>query len=94
MAFKDGTTTTQLAGCAGAIQYSDQPEAVRREAVRSWFNILGCFLDGARHHGVDIADTALGRYRAGPIPRWVALPARRMPRRSAAAARPTGCMPR
>jgi hypothetical protein len=70
MAFKDGTTTTQLAGCAGAIQYSDQPEAVRREAVRSWFNILGCFLDGARHHGVDIADTAVGRYRAGPIPRW------------------------
>ena len=55
----DSAVTTRLAHYAAATRYGDLPEAVRGEAVRSMFNILGCTLGGARHHGVDIADAAL-----------------------------------
>jgi 2-methylcitrate dehydratase PrpD len=62
MAVANNPTTTQLASYGASIQYSDLPEAVQLEALRSLFNILGCMVGGARHHGVDIADTALGRF--------------------------------
>jgi 2-methylcitrate dehydratase PrpD len=61
----NGGVTTQLATYAARVRYSDLPEPVRREALRSLFNILGCTLGGARHHGVDIADAALGGF-SGP----------------------------
>lgn len=54
--------TTQLATYAAATQYSDLPATVRQEALRSLFNILGCTLGGARHSGVEIADSALGGF--------------------------------
>ena len=60
MAVADGAVTTQLAAYAASTKYSDLPNTVRREALRSVFNILGCTLGGARHTGVDIADAALG----------------------------------
>jgi 2-methylcitrate dehydratase PrpD len=65
MAVADGAVTTRLAAYAAAARYGDLPEAVRREALRSQFNILACMLGGARHHGVDIVDTSLSRF-AGP----------------------------
>jgi 2-methylcitrate dehydratase PrpD len=61
----DNPVTTQLAEYAAATRYADLPESVRREALRSIFNILGCTLGGARHHGVEIADSALNPY-TGP----------------------------
>ncbi|HBK08628.1 MAG TPA: 2-methylcitrate dehydratase [Acetobacteraceae bacterium] len=51
--------TTDLAAYAAAARYSDLPDAVRREGIRSIFNILGCTIGGARHQGVDIADRAM-----------------------------------
>lgn len=62
----DSAVTTQLAAYAATAQYSDLPDAVRREALRSVFNILGCTLGGARHQGVDIADTSLGAFTGQP----------------------------
>jgi 2-methylcitrate dehydratase PrpD len=62
MAVADQSVTTQLATYAASLKYSDLPGAVRREAVRSVFNFLGCTLGGARHPGVDIADTALAHF--------------------------------
>jgi 2-methylcitrate dehydratase PrpD len=56
----NSAVTTELARYATQIEYSDLPNAVQREALRSIFNILGCILGGARHPGVDIADAALG----------------------------------
>jgi 2-methylcitrate dehydratase PrpD len=54
--------TTELALYASETRYNDLPEPVRREALRSLFNILGCMVGGARHPGVDIADAALRPY--------------------------------
>ncbi len=51
--------TTDLAAYASAARFSDLPDAVRREGVRSIFNILGCIIGGARHPGVDVVDNAL-----------------------------------
>jgi 2-methylcitrate dehydratase PrpD len=61
----DNAVTTRLASYAAGSRYGDFPEPVRREALRSIFNILGCMLGGARHHGVEIADRALGGF-SGP----------------------------
>jgi 2-methylcitrate dehydratase PrpD len=58
----DSEITTRLARYAAATRYEDLSEPVRREALRSLFNILGCMIGGARHQGVEIADTALGPY--------------------------------
>jgi len=55
----EAAVTTQLAAYAATAKYSDFPEAVRRESIRSMFNILGCMLGGARHQGVNIVDTSL-----------------------------------
>lgn len=55
----NNAVTSRLAGYASAARFDDLPGAVRREGVRSIFNILGCTLGGARHWGVDIADNAM-----------------------------------
>jgi 2-methylcitrate dehydratase PrpD len=62
MQFANSGATTQLAAYAAATKYSDLPDSVRREAERSLFNILGCTLGGARHEGVEIADTSLAAF--------------------------------
>ncbi|MDR3531812.1 MAG: MmgE/PrpD family protein [Rhodopila sp.] len=62
MQVADSAVTAQLATYAATAKYSDLPAPVRQEALRSLFNILGCTLGGARHHGVDIADTALSPF--------------------------------
>ncbi len=58
----EDAVTTQLATYAATTNYADLPGSVRREGLRSLFNILGCMLGGARHEGVEIADRALGPY--------------------------------
>lgn len=44
---------------------ADLPDAVRREALRSLFNIVGCTVGGARHDITDRADRTLAPF-AGP----------------------------
>ncbi len=51
--------TAQLARYAQATAPDDLPANVRREARRSFLNILGCAIGGARHAAVDMADEAL-----------------------------------
>ena len=42
-----------------AVSASNFPENVRQEALRSFFNLLGCAIGGAREPAVDIALRAL-----------------------------------
>ena len=51
--------TTRLAAYAANTRFHDLPDVVRRETLRSIFNILGCTVGGAHHAGVDTADQAL-----------------------------------
>src|SRR5690242_105205 len=60
-----GDLTSRLTDYILTARWSDLPEPVRREALRSFVNILGCTIGGARHHAVDILDRTLGEY-AGP----------------------------
>ncbi|MBV9248404.1 MAG: MmgE/PrpD family protein [Acetobacteraceae bacterium] len=57
--------TGRIAEYVTAAQPGDLPEQVRREALRSFFNIVGCTLGGARHPIVHLADRTLAEY-AGP----------------------------
>ncbi len=67
IAFADapGDVTSKLTDFVLAAQWDNLPETVRRETLRSFVNILGCTIGGARHEAVDIADRALVAY-AGP----------------------------
>ena len=60
-----GDVTARLTDYILATRWNDLPETVRREALRSFFNILGCTIGGARHEAVDILDKTLSEY-AGP----------------------------
>ena len=60
-----GEVTSKLTEFVLDARWDELPEAVRREALRSFVNILGCTIGGARHEAVDIADRALVAY-AGP----------------------------
>ena len=44
-----GDVTAKLTDYLVAARWSDLPEAVRREALRSFVNIVGCTIGGARH---------------------------------------------
>ena len=57
--------TTEIATFVTNADFFDLPDAVRREAKRSLFNIIGCTLGGARHDGVARTDGALSPF-AGP----------------------------
>jgi 2-methylcitrate dehydratase PrpD len=57
-----GDVTSRLTDYIVSARWSDLPTPVRRETVRSFFNILGCTIGGARHKVVDLADTTLGEY--------------------------------
>ena len=61
-----GDVTSRLTDYILAARWSDLPQSVRREALRSFFNILGCTIGGARHEVVDIADRTLGEYAGAP----------------------------
>jgi 2-methylcitrate dehydratase PrpD len=39
---------------------------VRREALRSFVNIMGCTIGGARHEVVDLADLSLREFAGAP----------------------------
>jgi 2-methylcitrate dehydratase PrpD len=65
MAFAPEETTARLAEYAVTADGMRWPDTVRREALRSLFNVVGCAIGGARHGMVDIADKTLGAF-AGP----------------------------
>ena len=65
MAYAASEITARLAEYAVTTQPRDLPANVRHEAVRSFFNIVGCTIGGARHDVVDLADKTLAPF-AGP----------------------------
>jgi 2-methylcitrate dehydratase PrpD len=60
-----GDVTARLTDYLVAARWSDLPQNVRHEALRSFVNIMGCTIGGAQHEVVDLADTALADC-AGP----------------------------
>src|SRR5277367_5843171 len=65
MAFAPEQITARLADFAVNARATQWPDAVHREALRSFFNVVGCTIGGARHEMVEIADQTLGAF-AGP----------------------------
>jgi 2-methylcitrate dehydratase PrpD len=61
-----GDVTSRLTDYILSARWTDLPESVRRETLRSFFNILGCTIGGARHEVVEIADKTLGEYAGAP----------------------------
>lgn len=61
-----GEITSRITDYIVAARWSDLPQNVRRETLRSFVNILGCTIGGARHEVVDIADRTLGEYAGAP----------------------------
>ncbi|HLY88962.1 MAG TPA: MmgE/PrpD family protein [Acetobacteraceae bacterium] len=61
-----GDTTARITDYILAARWSDLPDNVRREALRSFFNILGCTIGGARHDVVALADKSLAEYVGSP----------------------------
>src|ERR1700722_7370986 len=61
-----GHVTSRLTDYVLSARWTDLPESVRRETLRSFFNILGCTIGGARHEVVEIADNTLGEYAGAP----------------------------
>ncbi len=57
-----GDVTARLTDYIQSARWSDLPENVQREAVRSFVNILGCTIGGAQHEVVDLADRTLSEY--------------------------------
>jgi 2-methylcitrate dehydratase PrpD len=65
MTFAADEITALLADFAVTTDAAHWPGTVRREALRSLFNVVGCTIGGARHGMVDIADKTLGAF-SGP----------------------------
>jgi 2-methylcitrate dehydratase PrpD len=61
-----GEVTRRLTDYIVAAQWADLPVSVRREALRSFVNIMGCTIGGARHAVVDLADQSLREYAGTP----------------------------
>ena len=61
-----GEITRQLTDYIASASWTDLPEPVRRETLRSFFNIMGCTIGGARHTVVDLADRSLRDYTGAP----------------------------
>ncbi len=57
--------TQILAGRLAEAKYSDIPDAVRKEAVRSLLNWTGCAIGGSHHETIDIAVATLSPF-SGP----------------------------
>jgi len=62
MAFAPEQITARLADFAVNTNATRWPDAVHREALRSFFNVVGCTIGGARHEMVEIADQTLGAF--------------------------------
>jgi 2-methylcitrate dehydratase PrpD len=58
--------TARLADFVVTTRPADLPDRVQREALRSFFNIVGCTLGGARHELVDLTDRTLRIYAGSP----------------------------
>jgi 2-methylcitrate dehydratase PrpD len=61
-----GDITSRITDYILAARWSDLPAPVRHETLRSFFNILGCTIGGARHEVVELADQTLGEYAGAP----------------------------
>jgi 2-methylcitrate dehydratase PrpD len=61
-----GDVTARITDYIQAARWSDLPDNVRRETLRSFFNILGCTIGGARHEVVELADKSLAEYAGSP----------------------------
>ncbi len=61
-----GAVTSRITDYILAARWADLPDNVRRETLRSFVNILGCTIGGARHEVVELADSTLTEYRRGP----------------------------
>src|SRR3954451_20474264 len=61
-----GDITAKLTDYIVGARWSDLPANVRHEALRSFVNILGCTIGGARHEVVELADHTLGEYAGAP----------------------------
>ena len=57
-----GDVTARLSDYIVSVRWTDLPDDVRREALRSFVNIMGCTIGGACHEVVDLADRTLGVY--------------------------------
>jgi 2-methylcitrate dehydratase PrpD len=66
MAFPPEAITARLAEYAVTTNPANWPDSVRREVLRSFFNVVGCMIGGARHGMVDIADKTLGAFAGAP----------------------------
>ena len=66
MEHADPGITARLANYVVATGIDDLPETARREAVRSFVNIIGCTIGGARHPAVDLADQTLAPFGGPP----------------------------
>lgn len=58
--------TKQIADYVAAARPEDLPETVRRESLRSFVNIVGCTLGGARHEVIALADDVLAEFSGPP----------------------------
>lgn len=61
-----GDVTSRITDYILSARWSDLPDNVRRETLRSVFNIIGCTIGGAHHEVVDLADKTLGDYAGAP----------------------------
>ena len=61
-----GDLTTRITDYILATRWTDLPDNVRRETLRSFVNILGCTIGGARHDVVALADRSLAEYAGSP----------------------------
>jgi 2-methylcitrate dehydratase PrpD len=61
-----GDVTARLTDYIVSARWTDLPADVRHETLRSFFNIVGCTVGGARHEVVELADTTLGEYSGDP----------------------------
>src|SRR5690348_1075601 len=61
-----GEITERLTDYIVTARWSDLSAPVRREALRSFVNIMGCTVGGARHEVVDLADRSLREFAGAP----------------------------
>src|SRR5215213_5950397 len=56
----------RIADYVVAARPNDPPEPVRREALRSFVNIVGCTLGGAKHDVIGLTDDVLSEFSGPP----------------------------
>src|SRR5277367_2923721 len=61
-----GAVTSRITDYIQAARWADLPDSVRRETLRSFVNILGCTVGGARHEVVALTDSALTEFVGAP----------------------------